>query len=123
MKTKEWKTYDSKGRLLKLEGFKVVKEDDKSSEIVVVGRNIYVSVLHGKFEAYSETDHTLKASGKYKNGDKNGTFIDYYRGGVVPTVVAQYRKGQLHGLFQQFNRRGGISHQIQYKEGLKDGSY
>lgn len=123
LKTKEWKTYDSKGRLLKLEGFKVVKEDDQSSEIVVVGRNIYVSVLHGKFEAYSETDHTLKASGKYKNGDKNGTFIDYYRGGVVPTVVAQYRKGQLHGLFQQFNRRGGISHQIQYKEGLKDGSF
>ena len=90
---------------------------------MVVGRDVYVSVLHGKFEAYSETDHTLKARGKYKNGDKNGTFIDYYRGGVVPTVVAQYHKGKLHGLFQQFNKRGGIAHQIQYKDGLKDGSF
>ncbi len=123
LKNKGWKTFDSEGRLLKLEGFKIIKEDHKSSEIVVVGRDVNVSVLHGKFEAYSEVDHSLKASGKYKRGKKNGIFIDYYRGGIVPTVVAQYHKGKLHGLFQQFNKRGGIAHQIEYKDGLKDGSF
>ena len=123
LKSKEWKTFDSKGHLLKLENYKIIKEDHESSEVVVVGRKMSVSVLHGKFEAYSEDDYTLKASGVYKKGEKNGTFIDYYPGGVVPTIVAQYKKGALHGLFQQFGRQGGIRHQIQYKEGIKDGSF
>ena len=123
LKVKEWKSFDGKGRLLTLENYKVIKEDQKNSEIVVVGRSTSVSVLHGKFEAYSEVDYSLKASGKYKNGKKNGTFIDYYPGGVVPTIVAQYKNGRLNGLFQQFSRQGGIRHQIQYKEGIKNGSF
>ena len=123
LKVKEWKSFDGKGRLLTLENYKVIKDDQKNSEIVVVGRSTSVSVLHGKFEAYSEVDYSLKASGKYKNGKKNGTFIDYYPGGVVPTIVAQYKNGKLDGLFQQFSRQGGIRHQIQYKDGIKNGSF
>jgi len=123
LKVKEWKTFDNKGRLLSLENYKIVKDDQESSEIVVIGRSTPISVLHGKFEAYSEVDYTLKATGKYKNGKKNGTFVDYYPGGVVPTIVAQYKNGKLDGLFQQFSRQGGIRHQIQYKNGLKNGSF
>ena len=123
LKVKEWKSFDAKGHLLTLENYKIVKEDYESSEIVVLGRNIPVSVLHGKFEAYSELDYTLKASGVYKKGKKNGTFIDYYPGGVVPTIVAQYKNGKLNGLFQQFGRQGGIRHQIKYNDGKKNGSF
>jgi antitoxin component YwqK of YwqJK toxin-antitoxin module len=123
LKYGEWKLYNSAGRLLLLENFKIVKSNKNSSEIVVIGRKQPISVLHGKFEAYSEVDFTVKATGMYKNGKKNGTFIDYYPGGVVPTIVAQYKNGKLNGLFQQFSRQGGIRHQIQYKEGLKNGSF
>ena len=104
------------------ENYKIIKDNQKTSEIVVLGRSTLISVLHGKFEAYSEVDYTLKASGKYKNGKKNGTFIDYYPGGIVPTIVAQYKKGELNGLFQQFSRNGGIRHQIQYENGIKNGN-
>ena len=123
LKVKEWKSYDGKGHLLTLENFKVIKDNQKTSEIVVLGRSTLVSVLHGKFEAYSELDYKLKASGKYKNGEKNGTFIDYYPGGMIPTIVAQYKKGELNGLFQQFSRQGGIRHQIQYENGVKNGGF
>ena len=123
LKVKEWKSYDGKGHLLTLENFKVIKDNQKTSEIVVLGRSTLVSVLHGKFEAYSELDYRLKASGKYKNGEKNGTFIDYYPGGMIPTIVAQYKKGELNGLFQQFSRQGGIRHQIQYENGVKNGGF
>jgi len=123
LKVKEWKSYDGKGHLLTLENFKVIKDNQKTSEIVVLGRSTLVSVLHGKFEAYSELDYRLKASGKYKNGEKNGTFIDYYPGGMIPTIVAQYKKGELSGLFQQFSRQGGIRHQIQYENGVKNGGF
>jgi len=123
LKTGEWTSYNGSGKLLLLENFKVIKSKKSSSEIIVIGRNQSISVLHGKFEAYSEVDFTLKATGMYKKGKKNGTFIDYYPGGVVPTIVAQYKNGKLNGLFQQFSRQGIIRHQIQYKEGLKNGSF
>ena len=123
LKSGEWRSYNGSGKLLLLENFKVIKSKQKPSEIIVIGRNQPISVLHGKFEAYSEVDFTLKASGVYKKGKKNGTFIDYYPGGVIPTIVAQYKNGRLNGLFQQFTRRGAIRHQIQYKDGLKDGSF
>tara|TARA_B110000908_G_C10268041_1_gene466827 strand:+ start:8099 stop:9784 length:1686 start_codon:yes stop_codon:yes gene_type:complete len=123
LKTGEWKTYDQKKNLLLIENYKVMKSDHKKSEIVIVGRSEAISALHGVFMAFSETDFALKSKGKYKNGAKNGTFIDYYPGGVVPTIVAQYKNGELDGLFQQFSRRGAIRHQIQYKNDLKDGSF
>jgi antitoxin component YwqK of YwqJK toxin-antitoxin module len=123
LKSGEWKTFDDKSKLLLLENFKVIKSQDRKNEIVIIGRNQEVSVLHGSFESYSETDYAIKASGSYKKGKKNGTFIDYYPGGVVPTIVAQYKDGDLHGLFQQFSRRGNIRHQIEYKNNLKDGAF
>ncbi len=123
LKDGEWRTYGSTGKLLLWENFKIIPSTKKSSEIVVVGRKQLISVYHGKYEAYSEVDFKLKSVGVYKNGEKNGTFIDYYPGGVVPTVVAQYKKGRLNGLFQQFSRQGGIHHQIEYKNGEKNGSF
>lgn len=123
LKSGEWKTFNDKNKLLLLENFKVIKSEDSKNEIIVIGRNQEVSVLHGPFESYSETDFAIKASGTYKKGKKNGTFIDYYPGGVVPTIVAQYKEGNLDGLFQQFSRRGNIRHQIEYKNNLKDGAF
>lgn len=123
LKTGTWETFNSAGKLLLIESFKVIKSHKQSTEIIVIGRSEEVAVLHGLFKAYSETDFAIKASGSYKNGKKNGTFIDYYPGGIVPTIVAQYKDGKLHGVFQQFSRGGSIRHQINYKNDLKDGAF
>jgi antitoxin component YwqK of YwqJK toxin-antitoxin module len=42
---------------------------------------------------------------------------------VVPTIVAQYRYGRLHGVFKQFDRYGRLVYEIHYKNGLKDGPF
>lgn len=123
LKSGEWRTFNDNKKLLLIENFKVIKSKDRKNEIVIIGRNEEVSVLHGPFESYSETDYAIKASGSYKKGKKNGSFIDYYPGGVVPAMVAQYKDGNLHGLFQQFSRRGNIRYQIEYKNNLKDGNF
>ena len=123
LKVGEWITYDDKNHILLEEHYKLMKSAKNENEIIVIGRNEEISVLHGSFKAYSETDFAIKAEGNYKKGKKNGTFIDYYPGGVIPTIVAQYKEGKLHGLFQQFTRRGKIKYQIEYKNDLKDGSF
>jgi antitoxin component YwqK of YwqJK toxin-antitoxin module len=54
---------------------------------------------------------------------KHGTWTNYYPGGVVPTIVSQYRYGRLHGVFKQYDRYGRIVYEIHYKHGLKDGPF
>lgn len=123
LKVGAWITYDDKKHILLEENYKVVKSAKNENEITVIGRDDAISVLHGSFKAYSESDFAIKAEGTYKKGKKNGTFIDYYPGGVIPTIIAQYKEGELHGLFQQFSRRGEIKYQISYKNNLKDGAF
>jgi len=82
-----------------------------------------VSDLHGSYESYSQVDYQVKETGKYYHGLKHGTWTNYYPGGVVPTIVAQYRYGRLHGVFKQFDRYGRLVYEINYKNGLKDGLF
>jgi antitoxin component YwqK of YwqJK toxin-antitoxin module len=59
----------------------------------------------------------------YYHGLKHGTWTNYYPGGLVPTIVAQYQYGRLHGVFKQYDRYGRIVYEIHYKRGLKDGPF
>lgn len=36
-------------------------------------------------------------------------------------MVSNYKKGLLHGVFCQYDRRGNKMNEIHYKKGLKDG--
>jgi antitoxin component YwqK of YwqJK toxin-antitoxin module len=121
LKVGEWRDYYNNGRLKEVNNYKVIKTKNKKNDIVIMGMNELVSEPHGKYEAYSHLDFQLKAKGIYKHGLKHGTWYDYYPGGVIPTVVTQYKNGQLHGVFKEFGRRGELFSEIHYKKGLKDG--
>ena len=88
-----------------------------------MGMKSIQSVQHGPYKTYSQIDFTVKQSGKFKNGLKTGKWIDYYPGGVVPTIISNYKNGKLEGDFQQFGRQGNLMNDIHYKNGLKDGYF
>jgi len=119
----EWRNYYNNGRLEEVKNYKIVKRKNYANGVAVMGMREIVSEPHGKYEAYSQIDFQLKAKGKYKKGLKHGTFYDYYPGGVVPTIISQYKNGKLHGTFKQLGRRGEVMHEIHYKDGLKDGLF
>jgi antitoxin component YwqK of YwqJK toxin-antitoxin module len=121
LKIGEWRDYYNNGRLKEINTYKIVKVKDKQNDVLMLGMKQLVSVPHGKHEAYSQVDYQIKAKGQYKNGLKNGTWYDYYPGGVIPTYVTQYKNGKLHGVMKEFGRRGNLHSEIHYKEGLKDG--
>jgi len=52
---------------------------------------------------------------------KHGVWIDYYPGGIIPTVISSYKKGKLHGTMKQFGKRGNLHFETNYKNGLKHG--
>ena len=91
--------------------------------MAIMGLKETVSDYHGKFEAYSQRDFALKSEGKYRKGLKHGKWIDYYPGGVVPTIISEYKHGELHGVFQQRDPRGRLVYEIHYKNGLKHGPF
>jgi len=123
LQVKEWRNYYNNGRLKEVNHYKIVKRKNYANGVAVMGMRETVSEPNGKYEAYSQIDFQIKAKGKYKKGMKNGTWYDYYPGGVVPTIISEYKNGKLHGTFKQLGRRGEVMHEIQYKNGLKDGLF
>ena len=121
LKNGEWRDYYNNGALKEINTYKVIKAKNRQNDILILGMKKFVSVPHGKHEAYSKLDYQIKAKGQYKNGLKHGTWFDYYPGGVIPTYITQYKKGKLHGVMKEFGRRGDLHSEIHYKDGLKDG--
>jgi antitoxin component YwqK of YwqJK toxin-antitoxin module len=121
LKVGEWRDYYNNGRLKEIYTYKLSKVKNNSNDVVIMGMSQLVSVPHGKYEAFSHLDYEIKAKGQYKNGLKQGTWYDYYPGGVIPTYITQYKKGKLHGVMKEFGRRGELHSEIHYKDGLKDG--
>lgn len=122
-KVGEWTSYFNNGRLKEKQHFKVFTHRNVADGMAIMGLKETESDFHGSYEAYSQADFQIKESGKYYHGLKHGTWTNYYPGGVVPTIVAQYRYGRLHGVFKQFDRYGRLVYEIHYKNGLKDGPF
>ena len=121
LKNGTWSDYYNNGRLKEVTNYKIITRKNKMNAIAVFGMKETISELHGKYQAFSQLDFQQKAKGTYKKGLKNGTWYDYYPGGVIPTIISNYKNGELHGIFQQFGRRGEPIYEINYKNGLKDG--
>lgn len=123
LQVKEWRDYYNNGRLKEVNHYKIFTRKNYANGVAVMGMKETVSEPHGKYEAYSQIDFQIKAKGQYKKGVKHGTWYDYYPGGVVPTIISEYKNGKLHGTFKQLGRRGEVMHEINYKDGLKDGLF
>lgn len=122
-KTSEWLSYYSNGRLKEKQHYKIFTQQNMADGMAIMGLKETVSDLHGSYESFSQVDFQVKETGKYYHGLKHGTWTNYYPGGVVPTIVAQYRYGRLHGVFKQYDRYGRLVYEINYKNGLKDGLF
>ena len=122
-KNGHWQEYYNNGALKEEVQYKIKKLKNSNGGIVIMGMKSIQSVQHGPYKTYSQIDFTVKQSGKFKNGLKTGKWIDYYPGGVVPTIISNYKNGKLEGDFQQFGRQGNLMNDIHYKDGLKDGYF
>lgn len=122
-KVGEWISYFNNGRIKEKQHYKVFTHRNAAEGMAVMGLKETVSDFHGSFESYSQIDFQIKETGKYYHGQKHGTWTNYYPGGVVPTIVSQYRYGRLHGVFKQYDRYGRIVYEINYKNGLKNGPF
>lgn len=120
-KTGKWTEFYSNGKTKEVISYKIHKVKNATLEVVAIGLEGKQSVRHGPYKAYSQIDYTLKENGNYKKGQKTGKWVNYYPGGVIPTVVSNFKKGQLHGDFIQYDRRGTPLNEAHYKNGLKDG--
>jgi antitoxin component YwqK of YwqJK toxin-antitoxin module len=121
LKNGMWYDYYNNGRLKEITNYKIVTRKNSANSISILGMKTTLSELDGKYQAFSQIDFLQKSKGKYKKGLKNGAWYDYYPGGVVPTIISNYKNGELNGIFQQLGRRGELIYEINYKDGLKDG--
>lgn len=118
-----WYTYYYNGRLKEKVNYKIFTQKNGTNDMAVMGLKETMSDFHGNYEAYSQKDYQLKAKGKYRKGMKHGQWIDYYPGGLVPTIISEYRYGKLDGVFKQLDPRGRVVYEIHYKNGLKHGPF
>ena len=121
LKISAWNEYFNNGKLKEITNYKIFRRKNNVNNISIVGMKRTLSEYHGKYQAFSLIDFQQKAKGEYKNGLKEGTWYDYYPGGLIPTIISNYKNGKLHGVFQQLGRRGEPVFVINYKNGLKDG--
>lgn len=119
----KWTEFYNNGRKKEEVSYKVSTLKNSAQDVVAMGFKEKQSVEHGTFRAYSQVDFAIKELGKFKHGKKNGKWINYYPGGVVPAVVSTFKNGLLHGEFYQNDRRGNKMNEIHYKNGLKDGLF
>lgn len=123
MKVEEWRDYFSNGKLKDVKTYKLYKIKRKFNDNILSEHVVMESKLNGKSESYSGKDFKLTESGTYKEGEKDGEWIDYHPGGRLPVVVSEYKQGKLHGTVKTYSRRGKILQEVEYRDGLKHGSY
>ena len=63
-----------------------------------------------------------EASGIYKDGKRNGSWIEYHPGGLVKTITS-YVDGKKEGLFVELNNNGQLLKRCMYHNNLRHGEY
>lgn len=122
LKTGEWIDFFENGKPKDLVSYKVIKDKSKIEYGYLKDFDQLESVKHGAAVSFSDKDFKKIEEGEYDNGEKTGTWIDYYPGGRIPAVTQDYKNGKLHGKLKEFDRRGNLMSEIEYKDGLKHGS-
>ena len=63
-----------------------------------------------------------EASGIYKEGKRNGSWIEYHPGGLVKTITS-YVDGKKEGLFVELTNNGQLVKRCMYHNNLRHGEY
>lgn len=59
----------------------------------------------------------------YKRGKKDGQWIAFYPGGKIPAVISNYADGELNGVMRQYDRKGKLIQEVEFKDGIKHGKF
>ena len=63
-----------------------------------------------------------KTTGSFKNGKKDGFWLDYWENGQLQSKT-NHKNGKLEGSWVSYHLNGQLRDKGQYKNGLKDGSW
>ena len=122
-KVGEWTDYFENGKPQDVITYKIFKEKSKVDYGIMKKRVRLESREHGHSISYSDKDFKKTEEGDYRNGKKDGEWIAYYPGARIPAVISNYKEGELNGVMKQFDRRGNLLQEVDYKDGLKHGKF
>lgn len=122
LKSKEWIEYFENGMQKDIISYKVIKVKSQVKYGPMKNRSTLTSVKNGKSASFSSKDFKRTEEGNYKNGEKDGVWIDYYPGGKIAAVSSTYKAGKLDGPMRKYGRKGELSSEVNYKNGLIHGT-
>ena len=64
----------------------------------------------------------LESRENYKNGIKEGLYVEYYKNGQVE-LLGKYNDGNMNGEFEKYYENGQLESRENYKNGIKEGLY
>ncbi len=122
-KSGKWINYYDNGLPKDMVTYKVMDVESKVEYGIMKERKVKESVLNGYSVSYSNKDYKMTEEGKYKNGQKDGEWKEYYPGGTVTAFVLNYQLGELHGPMREYSRTGEVKSETNYSKGNKHGSF
>jgi len=122
-KTGKWTKYYDNRKVEDINTYKIVEKAAPIDYGFAKGRKIKESVRHGFHASYSMKDYALTEEGHYINDEKDGKWVDYLPGGLLPAVITNYKEGKLEGLMIQYGRRSEKISESEYKNGVKEGKF
>ena len=73
----------------------------------------------GQFELASITGN--KSEENYAEGKLHGRCTYFYPGGIIANRIVNYKNGLMEGNYQNFNRKGSLISETNYKKNRKNG--
>ncbi|MES2798381.1 MAG: hypothetical protein V4638_00065 [Bacteroidota bacterium] len=122
-KTGKWINYFENGNVKDEVTYKIFSEKSKVDYGFMKKRVRKESKEHGLAVYYSDKDYRKTEEGKFVNGSKDGLWTAYYPGGKYAAVTSTYANGELNGTMKNYDRRGKLLQEIEYKDGLKHGKF
>ncbi|MFN5911877.1 MAG: toxin-antitoxin system YwqK family antitoxin [Bacteroidota bacterium] len=122
-KVGKWTNYFENGKPKDEVTYKIIKEKSKVDFGIMKKRVRMQSIEHGHAVYYSDKDFRKTEEGNFSNGKKDGEWIAYYPGGKTPAVISNFKEGELNGIMKNFDRRGNLLQEMEYKDGLKHGRF
>jgi antitoxin component YwqK of YwqJK toxin-antitoxin module len=108
-KTGNWSFYDATGRLTAEQSL----ADDKLN-----GPSVYYRVQK---DTQPGDPRRIDYKCEYKNGQKNGMYIEYYEDGTIYQTI-EYRDGKKDGLMKEFFSSGEIKLEIPFRDDKRHGT-
>ena len=117
LKTGSWKYWTDQGKLKDEENYKILPFSASSSK-----RELFKSYKHGSFKSYDNVQGKLVSEGNYAKSKQDGIWKYYYPGGEITNKVMSYSQGFLDGTCKEYDRRGNLKSEINYKGNKKHGN-